>query len=64
MKTLHSLAAGAAGLMASAAALAQSGHMMDGGFMDGWMGGYGGIWVPILLAIAVLVIVVMVINRK
>lgn len=65
MNKLHSLAFGAAPLLASAAASAQSGHMMNGGFWDGgWMGGYGGIWMPVLLVIAVVAIVVLVINRK
>ncbi len=35
MKTLHFLATGAVCLMASGVALAQGGHMMNGGFWDG-----------------------------
>lgn len=65
MKTLHFLASGAAGLMASGAALAQGGHMMNGGFWDGgWMGGFGGIWMPILLLAAVVAIVILIVKRK
>ena len=52
-------------LLASGAAFAQSGHMMNGGFWDGgWMAGYGGIWMPILLVVAVAAIVVLIIKRK
>lgn len=36
-------------LIGPACAFAQSGNMMDGG----WMGGYGGVWVPILLVVVV-----------
>lgn len=39
------------------------GGMMDGyGF--GWMGGYGGIWLPILLVIAVAGFVVWIVKQK
>jgi len=37
-------------LFATGVALAQSGRMMDGNSWGvGWMGGYGGIWLPIFL---------------
>ena len=63
MKTWPVMAFSVTPLLASKAAWAQTGHMMnlwDGG----WMGGYGGIWMPILLLVAVVAIVVMVMNRK
>jgi len=41
-------------MLAATAALGQTGQMMnDGGWGMGWMGGYGGIWVPILLVVVV-----------
>ena len=39
-----------------------SGRMGGDGF--GWMGGYGGIWVPILLVIVVAALVAWVITQK
>ena len=39
--------------------------MMDGGMGGfGWMGGYGGIWAPILLVIVVVGLVVWVVKQK
>jgi len=38
--------------------------MNDGVWGSGWMGGYGGIWVPILIAIAVVGGVVWVVKQK
>lgn len=39
------------------------GSMMDGyGF--GWMGGYGGIWLPILLVVAIAGLVVWIVKQK
>lgn len=65
MKKLQISVAGAAPLLASGAALAQTGTMMGGehtGF--GWMGGYGGFWMPVLLIVVVVALVVLVIRRK
>lgn len=65
MKTLSAMFIAVPPLLASGGALAQGGHMMNGGFWDGgWMGGYGGIWIPLLLLVAVVAIVVLVMNRK
>ncbi len=65
MNTLRALAFGAVSLLASGAALAQSGNMMGGGpWGSGWMGGYGGIWMPVLLVAVVVGIVVLVVRRK
>jgi hypothetical protein len=39
--------------------------MMNGGTWGaGWMGGYGGMWVPILLVAVVVGLVVWVVKRK
>lgn len=67
MKTLLAMAVGSMGamLLATGVALAQSGNMMNGGMWGtGWMGGYGGTWVPILLVIMVVGLVVWVVQRK
>ena len=65
MKTLLAMAVGAVPLLATGVALAQSGHMMNGGGWGmGWMGGYGGIWVPILLVVVVAAAVAVVMQRK
>ena len=57
--------AGLVPLLATGVASAQSGHMMDGGIGGyGWMGGYGGIWLPILVVIAVAGLVVWVMKQE
>lgn len=65
MNNLRLLMVGAAPLLTSGVALAQTGTMMGGdhsGF--GWMGGYGGVWMPVLLIVVVVALVVLVIQRK
>jgi hypothetical protein len=66
MKTMYVVAFGAASVLSSGAALAQSGNMMNGGMSSGgWMGGgYGGYWLLILLCIAVVGLVVWIISQK
>ena len=65
MKTLLTVAIGTASLLASGVSLAQSANMMDGGMGSvGWMGGYGGIWVPVLVVIVVAGFVVWVVKQK
>ncbi len=65
MKTLLAMAVGAVSLLTSGVSLAQSGNMMNGGNWGGsWMGGYGGLWMPILLVIVVVGLVVLVVQRK
>ena len=61
MKNSLTMAVGTTLLLCSGVALAQSGNMMNGG---GWMGGYGGIWMPILLAVVVVALVVWVVKQK
>ena len=54
MKTFHAMVAGAVSLLATSVAMAQNGTMMNGGNWGvGWMGGFGGIWMPILLVVVV-----------
>jgi uncharacterized membrane protein len=39
--------------------------MMGGGNSGfGWMGGYGGVWMPVVLIVVVVALVVLVIQRK
>jgi uncharacterized membrane protein len=65
MKTLFAMAVGTVPLLATGVSLAQNGNMMNGGMWGtGWMGGYGGTWVPILLVIVVVGVVVWVIKQK
>ena len=63
MNTLRTLFVGAVSLPVASAALAQNGNMMGGTWGTGWMGDYGGWWMPILV-IAVVVGIVMLIRRK
>ncbi len=55
-------------LIGPAGAIAQSGNMMDGGWMGGgmggWMGGYGGVWIPILLVIVVGLVAWIVMQKR
>jgi hypothetical protein len=65
VKTLPAMLFAAVPPLASGAALAQGGGMMDSGMWGGgWMGGYGGAWVPILLVAVVVGLVVWVVKRK
>ena len=65
MKHLTGISIAAATLLTSGAALAQNGSMMNGGtWGTGWMGGYGGIWTPILLVIVVAGVVAWIVGRK
>lgn len=66
MKTiLGLLALGAVPLLGAGEALGQTGNMMSGGMEGfGWMGGYGGMWVPILLVIVVAGLVAWVVQQK
>jgi hypothetical protein len=65
MKTLIALASGTGSILATSVAWAQSGGMMNGG---GWgmgsMDGYGGIWGPVLLVVAIVAVVALVMQRK
>jgi hypothetical protein len=64
MKNLRDMTVGAVPLLASGVSSAQYGNMTGGGtWGSGWMG-YGGPWVPILLAIVVAGLVGWAIGRK
>lgn len=64
MKSLLALTTAAVALPTGAAAWAQNGNMMGGSWGSGWMGGYGGPWVPVLLLVAVIALAVWVVKRK
>jgi uncharacterized membrane protein len=65
MKTLLAMAVGTVSLLATGIALAQNGNMMNGGSWGmGWMGGYGGVWGPILLVVVIVVVVALVMQRR
>lgn len=65
MKNLLATVFGTVFLLATGVSLAQTGNMMnDGMWGSGWMGGYGGIWVPLLLVIVVVGLVAWIVKRK
>jgi hypothetical protein len=65
MKTMLRLAVGTLPLLVAGEAPAQTGNMMSGGMGGfGWMGGYGAIWVPILLVIVVAGVVAWIVKQK
>lgn len=65
MKKLLATGIVSASLFTATSALGQTGQMMnDGGWGMGWMGGYGGIWVPVLLVVVVAAAVAVVMQRK
>lgn len=65
MKTLLAMAGSTAPLLSAGVALAQNGNMMNGGGWGmGWMGGYGGVWGPILLVVVIVGAVVLIMQRK
>jgi hypothetical protein len=69
MKNVLAWAAGALAVVATGVTWAQSGNMMNGGgwgagWMDGgWMGGHGGVWTPILLAVVVVGLIAWLVMR-
>ena len=65
MKTLLATVAGIGSSLTSGLALAQNGNMMNGGVWGaGWMGGYGGMWVPIALVVVVVALVIWAVGQK
>lgn len=65
MKNWLALTVGAAPSFVTGAALAQSGSTMNdsmGG--GGWMGGYGGYWMPVLLVVVVGLVVWIVMQKR
>jgi len=64
MKSFFAMAVAAVSLLTTGVSSAQTSNMMNGGaWGDGWMGGYGGIWTPILLAIVVVVLIALLVKR-
>ena len=64
-KNLFTVAVGTVPLFVTGAALAQTGPMMNGNMGGGgWMGGYGGYWLPALLVIVVGLVVWVVLQRR
>ena len=63
MKILPALLLALVALLLSGASVAQNGNMMGGSWGSGMMGGYGWLWMPILLAV-VIALVVLLVRRK
>jgi hypothetical protein len=65
MKNLFAVVVGTVLPFATGAALAQNAPMMYGGMGGGgWMGGYGGYWVPLLLIVVVGLVAWVVFQRR
>ena len=65
MKNFFAVGLGAMPLFVTSAALAQSGSMMNGSMGGGgWMGGYGGYWLPVLLVVVVGLVAWVVLQRR
>ena len=64
MKTTVAVAVSTLPWLATDVSRAQGGSMMDGGMWGGWMGGYGGFWMPVLVLVAVVGLVVWIVKRK
>jgi len=61
MKAFTIVAVGSLSTLRAGVSIAQSGRMMDG---SGWMGGYGGVWGPIVLVVIVALVVWAVLQRR
>ena len=65
MKYLPSVSGGLVALLTITSASAQNGTMMNGDMWGyGWMGGYGGYWLPILGFVAVVSLVIWVVKQQ
>ena len=65
MKHISAIPVATASLLATSASWAQNGTMMNGGtWGSGWMGGYGGIWTPVLLVVVLVGVIAWIVNRK
>lgn len=57
MKTLLAIGVGSVTLLATGFCYAQDGNMMNSGMGGvGWMGGYTGLWMPILVVVVIVVV--------
>ena len=66
MKTLVAVTVGTMSVLAGGTALAQAGSMMGNGSVvwgEGWMGGYGGLLMPILIVAVVASLVTWVLKQ-
>jgi hypothetical protein len=65
MKRLPATVFGTLPIWITGAASAQSSSMMNGGMGNqGWMGGYGGYWVPVLLIVVVGIVAWIVMQKR
>ncbi len=65
MKNFRAVALSTVPVLTTDVSFAQSGNMMNGGtWGNSWMGGYGGIWMPILMIVVVVALVVWVVKQK
>lgn len=64
MKSLYAIAVGTVPLLTTGVSFAQSGNMMGGTWGYGWMGGYGGPWMWILMVIVGVALVVWIVKQK
>ena len=65
MKNSLATALGIVLVLVTGVSFAQGENMMNGGLWShSWMGGYGGIWMPILIAIVVVALVVWIVKQK
>ena len=65
MKNLLTIAFGTVPLLTTGVSFAQSGNMMNGGAGgNSWMGGHGGIWMPILMIAVIVALVVWIVKQK
>lgn len=64
MKTVFAIVIAATALLTTSVSFAQSTNMMNGGIWGvGWMGGYGWMWMPVLLVIVVAGLVAWIMKR-
>ena len=65
MNKFAALAVGAIAPLTPSVTFAQNGNMMNGGsWGTGWMGGYGMVWMPILLVIIVVALLVLIFKGR
>lgn len=65
MRALQSVGVGLASLLATVSTPAQTGTMMNDGMRNsGWMDGYGGYWMPVLVLAVVVFLVVWVVKQQ
>lgn len=65
MENLRTVALGTVPVLITDVTFAQSANMMNGGaWGNSWMGGYGGIWMPILMITVVVALVVWIVRQK